>query len=257
MLLTCPVQTPEFLTANGLGVEAHIGRYDALPGWEAYIPFVGGVHLPYKDLNFAALDDTLMAHSVETVKAAMDIGSQYGVDRMVMHITGTEVKDGIPVGSYDRLICSLRALADYAASKKLLLCLENAALHHPGRRNFGIFAREWFQIRADVDRSNVLLTLDTSHAATSAAVIGASAGERFAYMYEYLKHPELIGRVHWSDARLTHGESYFCDMHLVPGEGDLPRDFHQRILALDAVKTLEQKCPADRLSKGLAFIETL
>lgn len=257
MLLTCPVQTPEFLTAHNLGVEAHIGRYDALPGWEKYIPFVGGVHLPYSGLNFAALDENLRKTSIETVKNAIDIGLQYPVDRMVMHITGTEVEKEQAVGDYDRLISSIRTLADYAASKKIILCLENAALHHPGRRAYGIFANEWFQIHRDVDRSNVLLTLDTSHAATSAAMIGAHAADRFTYLYEYLKAPELIGRVHWSDSRLTHGEGYFNDMHLVPGEGDLPLDFHRKIKSLDAVKTLEQRCEPERIAAGVAFVESL
>lgn len=257
MLLTCPVQTPEFLTAHNLGVEAHIGRYDKLPGWEKYIPFVGGVHLPYSGLNFAALDENLRITSIETVKNAIDIGLQYPVDRMVMHITGTEVEKEQAVGDYDRLISSIRTLADYAASKKIILCLENAALHHPGRRAYGIFVNEWFAIHRDVDRSNVLLTLDTSHAATSAAMVCHRAEDRFAYMYEYLKKPELIGRVHWSDSRLQHAESYYNDMHLVPGEGDLPLDFHRKIKALDAVKTLEQRCEPERIAAGLEFIESL
>ncbi len=257
MLLTCPVQTPNFLKEHQLGVEAHIGRYDQLPGWEQYIPFVGGVHLPYAKLNFAALDDDLRQHSIETVKNAIDIGLQYSVDRMVMHITGQESNKGEQVGCYERLIDALQTVIDYAAEKKIIICLENTALHQPNKRFYGLFAEEWFQIWKDVDRSNAMLTLDTSHAATSAAMIGRTAEERFAYLNEYLKRPELIGRVHWSDSCLSGGEAYMNDMHLVPGEGDLPLDFHRRILALPCIKTLEQRCEGERIAKGLAFIEQL
>ena len=187
----------------------------------------------------------------------MDTGSRYGVPYMVMHACGTESSEFQPVGSYRNLIDSIGTLADYAAGKGITLCIENAALHQPKRRVYGIFAHEWFQIQQDVACPNVLLTLDTSHAATSAAMLHYRPEDRFAYLYEYLKHPERIGRVHWSDSRLNGGEAYFGDLHLVPGQGDLPRDFHQKILALEAVKTLEQRCSQAELSLGLDFIETL
>ena len=90
MLLTCPVQTTEFLSAKGLGVEVHIGRDDVRPGWEQYIPFVGGVHLPYAKLNLAALDADLRNNSIQAIQDAMDTGSHYGIPYMVMHTCGTE-----------------------------------------------------------------------------------------------------------------------------------------------------------------------
>lgn len=257
MLLTCPVQTPEFLSAHDLGVEVHITRDDIRPEWEQYVPFVRGIHLPYDHLNLAALDDETRTHSIETIKNAIDTALQYHIDRMVMHASGVESYRGEPAGTYERLIDSIRTLADYAADRSVTLCVENAALHQPHRRMFGIFAHEWLQIHKDVNKSNVLLTLDTSHAATSAAMLHYRAEDRFAYLYEFLQHPELIGRVHWSDSRLTYAESYYNDMHLVPGEGDLPLDFHRRIKALDAVKTLEQKCEPERIAAGIAFIESL
>lgn len=257
MLLTCPAYTPEFLSAHGLGVEVHITRDDTRPEWPSYAPLVGGIHLPYNKLNLAALDDPLRSSSMETIRTAIDTGCAYGISRMVMHPCGTESYRGEAAGTYERMIDSIRTLADYAAGRNVTLCIENAALHQPHRRVFGIFAHEWLQIHADVGKSNVLLTLDTSHAATSAAMLHYRAEDRFAYLYEFLKHPELIGRVHWSDSRLQFAEAYYCDMHLVPGEGDLPLDFHRQIKALDAVKTLEQRCEPERLSAGLAFIESL
>ena len=255
-LLISPVHTPEFLKKYGLGVEAHIGRHDILPTWEQYIPFVYGVHLPYSKRNLAAFDDDLRASSIESVKAAIDIGCSYPVKEMVMHTMGIESLDGVLLGNYERMIEGIRELADYAATKGITLCIENQAQHIPHRVIYGVTAEEWYKIQKDVNRENVMLTLDTSHAACAAALlVGPEA--RFEYMYEFLKHPERIGRVHWSDSRLSKAEAYYRDMHLVPGEGDLPIDFHRRIKNLDAIKTLEQKRPEEDAIRGLEFIESL
>ncbi len=74
---------------------------------------------------------------------------------------------------------------------------------------------------------------------------------------EFLSRPELIGRVHWSDARLRNREALYNDMHLVPGRGDLPREFHRRVHQLPAVKLLEQKCTEADVLEGLKFIASL
>ncbi|MBO5453941.1 MAG: sugar phosphate isomerase/epimerase [Clostridia bacterium] len=256
MLLICPVHTPEFLEKYSLGVEAHIGRYDKLPNWEQYISFTHGVHLPYAGLNLAAIDDNLRLRSIEATKIAIDMGCRYPVGKMVMHTMGIESLDGEPLGTYERLIEGIRELAEYASSKKITLCIENQAQHVPHRVIYGVTAEEWYRIQEDVNRKNVMLTLDTSHAACAAALL-VGAEVRFSYMYEFLKHPERIGRVHWSDSRLTYAEAYYKDMHLIPGEGDLPIDFHRKIKSLDAIKTLEQKRPEEDVIKGLEFINSL
>ena len=84
-----------------------------------------------------------------------------------------------------------------------------------------------------------------------------SSQTRFEYMYEFLRHPERIGRVHWSDSRLKKAEAYYKDMHLIPGEGDLPIDFHRKIKESDAIKTLEQKRSEEDVLRRLEFIESL
>lgn len=256
MLLTCPAYSPEFFKKYGLGVEAHIGRYDKLPTWEQYVPFVGGVHLPYSKFNLASFDDDLRLRSIESVKEAIDVGCGYLVKKMVMHTMGIESFDGVLLGNYERMICGIRSLADYAAKKGITLCIENQAQHVPHRVIYGVTAEEWYKIQEDVNRENVMLTLDTSHAACAAALLAGSE-KRFKYMYEFLRHPERIGRVHWSDSRLTKSEAYYHDMHLVPGTGDLPIDYHRCIYNLDAVKTLEQSCSEEDIIQGLEFISSL
>lgn len=259
MLLVCPCHRSEFLIKNGLGVEAHIGVSEKIEDWDRYIPFVKGIHLPYAHLNLAALDDELRKTSITKVKEAIDEGAKYPVDRMVMHTMGIEVWGGGVIGSYERMIDGMRVLADYALKKGITLCIENSALHIPERKIYGVFADEWIQIQKDVDRPNVLLTLDTSHAAAAAAFIkkDGTAEERFNYLYEFLNEPELIGRVHWSDACLKNNEAYMCDMHMTVGEGDLPREFHKKIKRLDVIKLLEQYRPEEDVVKELEFIEGL
>ena len=256
MYLIPPVHAPSFLIRHNIGIEYFITRHESRPNWAQYIPFVHGIHLPYEGLNLAAFDDALRRHSIDTIKAAIDLGIRFPVDRMVMHSMGTRAKDDRLLGDYDRMIASIAELADYAATKNIILCIENQALHIPNLDRFGTFAEDWLKIPGDVNRSNVLLTLDSSHAATSAAVL-KSTEERFAYLYKFLERPELIGRVHWSDSRLGNNESYMKDMHLIPGEGDLPKDFHRKIKALNVLKTLEQSRPEEDVVKGLAFIESL
>ena len=159
MLLICPVHTPEFLTECGLGVEAHIGRYDALPSWAQYVPFVHGVHLPYKNLNLAALDDALRLQSIEALKAAIETGCQYPVDRMVMHTIGIEAKNGETLGTYERMIDGLRELCDYAAARGITLCIENQAQHVPHRVIYGVTAEEWIGIVRDVEDGGAFAAL--------------------------------------------------------------------------------------------------
>lgn len=256
MYLTRPVHSTEFLTQYDIGIEYFVTRHESRPNWAQYIPFVHGIHLPYAGLNLAAYDDALRRHSVDTVKAAIDVGVHFPVDRMVMHSMGIREQDGTLVGSYERMIDGIAELADYAANQNMTLCIENQALHVPNLDRFGTFAEDWLRIPVDVNRPNVLLTLDSSHAATAAAVL-ETAEERFSYLYRFLEKPELIGRVHWSDSRLGTNEAYMKDMHLVPGEGDLPLDFHRKIKSLNVLKTLEQTRPEEDMIRGLAFIASL
>ena len=256
MYLTRPVHTPAFLTKYDIGIEYFVTRHEVKPNWEQYIPFVHGIHLPYAGLNLAALDDDLRRHSIDTVKAAIDVGINFPVDRMVMHSMGLQELEGNVVGTYERMIDSIAELADYAGKSGIILCLENQALHVPNMERFGTTAESWLQLPGDVNRSNVLLTLDSSHAATVAAH-KKTVEERFAYLYKFLERPDLIGRIHWSDSRLISNEAFMKDMHLIPGEGDLPRDFHRKIKELPVLKTLEQSRPEEDMIKGLEFIESL
>ena len=165
--------------------------------------------------------------------------------------------NGEKCGVYGKLIDSLREIADYLAQKGLIVCLENQLYRPPETRVvFACRSEEWFQLYHDTDRPNVKLCFDSSHAASCAAEEDTDE-KRLAALWKYLEHPDYIGRFHWSDSRISGGESLFCDMHLVPGQGDLPREFHQAILNHPAQKLLEQRCTSEEVAAGLEFIAGL
>lgn len=257
MILVKPIHSPAFLWSHELGVEVQLGRDDVKPGWEAYVPYVRGVHLPYSGLNVAAFDREEREESVRQLEAAIAAACQYPVDRMVVHTAGFETRNGIAVGSYDLMITSFQRLAAFAAGREVMLCIENQVLRAPEKRRiYGDNAAEWRRILRDIDRSNVLLTLDTSHAASS-AVVFADVAQRLAALDDFLACPELIGHVHWSDSRLGNQEALYQDLHLAPGAGDLPRLFHARVKRLPVVKLLEQTCSEGDVEAALAFIAGL
>ncbi|MBR2373949.1 MAG: sugar phosphate isomerase/epimerase [Lentisphaeria bacterium] len=251
MLLTKPIFSAGFLLEHELGVEAHIGR--PLP--DELIPLVRGVHLPYSGLNLAAIDLERRNFSLAAVKKALTEGAEFPVDRMVIHTIGIESENGIRVGDYELLIKSFRELAEFAERFRIILCIENQVLRQNTRR-FGDNAPEWLALPEDIGRENVMLTLDSSHASSSAAIYDDHE-ERIRKLNEFLIRPELIGRVHWSDARLKNQEALYNDMHMVPGSGDLPLEFHRAISRLNAVKLLEQKCTEAEMIEGVKFIRSL
>ena len=252
-LLVRPIHSIDFLRENDLLVEAHYPRYTCQDGWSAYEPFVGGFHLPYYDMNLAGDNEELRRSSIEAIKKGIDFGSRYPVDRMVMHTVGIETdSSGKKVGKYENLIVSLYELCDYAKKKGIILCFENA-LAVSGL--MGASAESWINILKDVNHPEAKLTFDSSHAVVAAHRYSEPA-KRLKELYAFLDEPELIGRVHWSDSYL-YSDRGKSDMHLIPGAGDIPREFHQAINALQVPKLLEQNCSEDEVLRALEFISAL
>ncbi|MCD6364541.1 MAG: sugar phosphate isomerase/epimerase [Planctomycetes bacterium] len=256
-LLVRAIHSPEFLEKWNLGVELHLGRYEKDPNWRQYIPFIASVHLPYANLNAAAVDADERRAAIQAVSEAIDTAAEFGPGPMVMHSLGIEYDEkGEHVGRYDLLIESLGTLADRAASHGATLCLENNLVYWGRKKRcWGDSAKGWYTLRSDVDRPNVKLTLDSSHAANNTMAFD-NFEERCTALKEFLAHRELIGHVHWSDSIIT-TDAGKTDQHLVPGKGDLPREFHQSILALKTLKLLEQNCTEAEVVEGIKFIEGL
>lgn len=257
MLLVKAMHAPEFLARHTLQVEIHITRDDVKDDFARYIPFVGSIHLPYTNINLSARDEATRHNGVEKIKNCIKTALQYNARIMTMHPCGVFSKASEELGEYGFLIDSLRDIADFAAMQGVVIALENQVLRHPETRIIaGCSSAEWFQLLRDTDRSNVKLTLDTSHAA-SVAAHAPTLEERHRIMWSFLEQPDLIAHFHWSDARLQSDEAVYNDMHLVPGKGDLPRELHKFVLQHKANKLLEQKCTSQEVLEGLEFIASL
>lgn len=258
MFLTRPCHSKEFMEKYECYVETHVFSTELQPDYKQYEPYIFGVHLPYRNMNLAAIDEEWRRKSVEYIKSAIDFAAEnYSAEHYVMHPTGYEVYRDKIIGYYEYLIPSLIEIADHAAKLNKIICLENQVIWAPNiERSFGYCAAEWYRIQRDVDHPNVMLTLDSSHAATSVAIYDDLA-DRQKHIFDFLAHPELIKRVHWSDSVLKDNTSKYNDMHLVPGRGDLPREFHQALNELPCLKTLEQSVSDEEHIFSFEYIASL
>ena len=114
--------------------------------------------------------------------------------------------------------------------------------------------REWIQMCEDINKSNVKLSLDSSHVCTYAQRFPED--DRENEIMKFFTKPDLINHVHWSDNYLydIRGRN---DSHLAVGTGTIPLDFHKIIKGLDATILLEHYYSEEILIKELAFIDKL
>ena len=257
MVLVNNIFPVEFLKKHDLGVELYITTQTDLTKLEVVREFARTLHLQFSGINLAATDEAVRRQSINDIKYGVDAGVKFNIRTMILHPCGVFSSQGEDVGTYGPMIDSLREIADFMAAKGITLSLENQVLRHPDLRIIaGCTSDEWFQLYKDVDRKNVNLTLDTSHAA-SASAHEDTLEKRHEKLWAFMAHPELIGHFHWSDARLETDDCQYADIHLVPGQGDLPRDFHKAIWEHPASKLFEQKCTEEELEAGLAFAHSL
>ena len=173
-------------------------------------------------------------------------------------------------GDYDRLIDAVRRLSEVAAKHKIELMLENNRAYWEDvpddlaadqvdrdaqNEYFGVEPEEWRQIQKDVDRSNVFLCLDPSHACTYAQVF-VEHGKREAVMMAYLDAGDMLQHFHWN------GNDLFSpvgrqDSHMCIGTDTLPEEFHRRIKGWKATLLLEHFYSVEELETELAYIQQL
>ena len=257
MVLVSNIFPVEFLKEHDLGVELYITTETDLSKLEVVRDYARTLHLQYSGINLAAHDEAVRRQSINDIKYGIEAGIKFNIKTMILHPCGVFSSKGEDVGTYGPMIDSLREIADFMAGKGVTLSLENQVLRHPDLRIIaGCSSDEWFQLYKDVNRKNVNLTLDTSHAA-SASAHEDTLEKRHEKLWKFMEHPELIGHFHWSDARLITDDCQYADIHLVPGQGDLPREFHKAIWEHPAPKLFEQNCSAEELKAGLQFAYSL
>ena len=259
----------------GFSVEVSVNAAGEVGLPASHAPYLFSVHLPAGDdagrLNVGAFDAARREVSIETVQRAIDSACDAGASRGVIHSMGIVSADGVEVGDWDRTVAGLQRIADHARTQDFDLVLENVVfywppvpVHIPAERadrsqclyQLGRDPQEWRQLWAAIDRDNVRLCLDTSHA-TTYAVATSDLAVQMRRVQEFLDvGGELITHVHWSDNYLG-GHRGRNDSHLHVGQGTLPRPFHARVKRLAAVKHLEHKSTVEELRAELAYIEQL
>jgi len=173
-------------------------------------------------------------------------------------------------GDYERLIDAVRQLSDVAAKHNIELMLENNRAYwedvsddlSPDQVDretqndyFGVAPEEWRQIQKDVDRSNVFLCLDPSHACTYAQVFVENE-KREAVMMAYLDAGDALQHFHWNGNDLLSPVGR-KDSHMCIGTDTLPVAFHRRIKNWRATLLLEHFYSVEELDTELAYIQQL
>ena len=226
--------------------------------------------------NIASTDDEFRDMSIRTILDYVDVAQRYPHLKLVnMHFAPKrwidETLDQYQTGTYDRLIDGVRQIAAFAERRGIQIVLENNCAYFelngiaddvPAEKMdwadkneyYGVSPEEWTQICEDVDRPNVGLCLDTSHACTYAHIFPED--RRRERMMAFLAKPHLIRHVHWSDNYLydTRGRN---DSHVSVGRGSLPTELHRGVKRLDAVILLEHFYTIDELEQELEYVTAL
>ena len=261
-----------------LGLKAEAGMAVDISTVGEFSEVLISAHAPsIKDgqrLNIAATDAPFRRMSIDHLLAYVDAARRYPNVRQVnMHFAPRRAVEDTQIGGqegdYSLLIDGVREIAAFARERGIEIVLENNVNSWAGipedvqaeevdwsSRNgtFGTSPEEWSQVCEDVDRANVGLCLDSSHACTHAHRFPEE--QREAKVLEFLAKPHLIRHAHWSDSYL-HDTRGRTDSHLLVGKGSLPIELHRGIKYLDATLLLEHFRSAEELEEELEFIDSL
>jgi len=226
--------------------------------------------------NVASTDDEFRETSIRTILDYVDVAQRYPHLKLVnMHFAPKrwidETLDLYQTGTYDRLIDAVRQIAAFAERRGIQIVLENNCAYFElngiaddvpaeemdwadKNEYFGVSPEEWTQICEDVDRPNVGLCLDTSHACTYAHIFPED--RRTERMLAFLAKPHLIRHVHWSDNYLYDARGR-NDSHVSVGRGSLPTELHRGVKRLDAVILLEHFYTIEELEQELEYVNAL
>ena len=267
-------------TLNRLGLRAETSQLDNVDDFRAFSEVLISAHAPTtigeERINIASLEDDVRDLSISVLKDYLDRCSSYpNIKQMNMHFAlkrsnANRQTDG-HIGDYGRQIQAINIIAGHAEKHGIEIVLENLSSFwsingisdetqeyevdwSSKHEAFGMQPEEWIQICLDVNRENVRLCLDSSHACTYAHRFPES--EREDRITTFLSRPDLITHVHWSDNYLydTRGRQ---DSHLLVGKGTLPIEFHRSIKQLNATILLEHFRSFEELQEELVYISNL
>ena len=281
--LVATVQAFEHIERLGLNGNAGTTLTNEVEAMNAYSQVLVSGHAPSSLQvggkirgNIASADDEFRDMSIRTILDYVDVAQRYPHLKLVnMHFAPKrwvdEAQNQYQTGAHDRLIDGIRQIAAFAERRGIQIVLENNRAYFelngiaddvPAEKvdwadkneYFGVSPEEWTQVCEDVDRPNVGLCLDTSHACTYAHIFPED--QRRERMLAFLAKPHLIRHVHWSDNYLydTRGRN---DSHASVGKGSLPTELHKGIKGLDAVILLEHFYTIEELEQELEYVTAL
>ena len=277
-----PLSAPVFSgleTLKSFGLLAESAMRDDIRALDEYAEVLISAHAPAtapdgSRLNIAATDADFREMSIGIITEYIDEARRYpNVKQVNIHFAPRQWIDETQAsgqeGDYDLLIDSVRRIAAYAKTQNIEIVMENGNANWKDldenveledvdwtthNRYFGSAPEHWIEVCEDVDRDNVGLCLDSSHICTYAQTFPKS--QREERVLAFLKKPELIRHVHWSDNYL-YDKRGRNDLHLCVGKGELPTEMHRRIKRLDATILLEHFYTVEELKEELEYIDSL
>ena len=266
----------DVLLRHGFGAEAattldnanHVGVEDLVR--TAHAPYSG----PEGRFSIADVDDGLREEAIGRIEDYIDGAKARfpNLEKINMHCSPKRWADEArPLqGEYDRLIDAIRRIGAKAEQHGLTVVVENNRAYWEDvgeevsadqvdraaqNEYFGVEPDEWITVQRDVDRPNVFLCLDTSHACTFVQTVTGEA-ERKAMMLSYLEAGEALRHVHWNgnDLLTNVGRQ---DTHMSLHKDDLPDELHARLRNWDATLLLEHWYGEEALEGELAYIDAL
>ena len=264
------------LTRLNLKAELHATTDPSIPN--ELSPILISAHAPYVKnglrLNYAAKDTE---HRVNAISLLKDY-----ISKLEMHPTIKQVNLHPPQkqwfdetqtsgreGDYELMIQAIQEIGKFANQFSLEIVIENMNASFTRAEDldeekidwskmnisFGDSPEEWINICEDVNLENVFLCLDSSHTCTYAHKFKDDVKRKERVM-AFLKRPELIRHVHWSDNYLYDNRGR-KDSHLSVGRGTLPKIMHEQIKRLDATILLEHFHGIAELEEELKYIDQL
>lgn len=261
-----------------LGLTVEASQTASLQEMKPYADVFASAHAPYMKealrLNPAADDESFREESIKIIEdyieiiTAFDLLTQVNVHFGCVRRVEPEQTIG-KTGTYENQIKSFQRIADFARNRGKEIVLENSGSYWSGVStnttfdqvdwtkqsvHFGTDPEEWIRICEDVNRDNVGLCLDTSHACMYSHRFPED--ERGDVLFSFLQRPDLIRHVHWSD-NYPYDVRGRSDSHEILGRGDEPIEFHKAVKELDALILLESNCTVKELEEQLEFIDKL
>ena len=261
-----------------LGLTVEGSARAGLEEMKPYADVFATAHAPYwagsQRLNPAATDGDFREESIKIIEDHIEVTTTFpNLTQINVHFGylryvephQTRGRDG----EYRLQVEGFQRIADFAAERGKEIVLENSGAYWTGVADdtphdrvdwskqtvgFGTGPEEWIRVCEDVDRPNVGLCLDTSHACTYSH--RSPEDERQDVLFSFLHKPELIRHVHWSD-NYPYDARGRTDSHEVLGRGDEPVEFHRDVKGLDAIILLETICTVEELEEQLNFIDKL